>query len=232
MEATKKKTLIVGIIIFGVFLMNFSFEWFVFPIGHWLTYLLSPVLEFCALAASLFVIFNNYRSVATTFKILVASLLLVVVKRLSGSFMSEISAIVYMMVKPLIAFGLIMLICLILTRKFPKITKPHWIPGAAILCANAIFVLIEYLKTIRSIWGFMGFSMTRQQLFDYELCFWCICFLGLIAIIKDLPNLPIPKIEKTEEPEPESPGEDYWKCMGCGEFVSNDKKRCDCGYRR
>ena len=38
-----------------------------------------------------------------------------------------------------------------------------------------------------------------------------------------------------ENPEESSPllvPEGYWRCMGCGEILSNDKNECNCGYKR
>ena len=38
--------------------------------------------------------------------------------------------------------------------------------------------------------------------------------------------------EKPEEFLPTDIPDGYWRCMGCGEILSNDKNECNCGYKR
>lgn len=38
--------------------------------------------------------------------------------------------------------------------------------------------------------------------------------------------------EKPEEFLPPDVPDCYWRCMGCGEILPNDKNECNCGYKR
>lgn len=38
--------------------------------------------------------------------------------------------------------------------------------------------------------------------------------------------------EKTEEFSPPNVPDGYWRCMGCGEILPDDKDKCKCGYKR
>ena len=233
MKIKNNTSVIVAAIIFSVFLFNCYLR------GHWMiSYWLSPLLEFCVFIVSLLIVFWKYRSFLNFIKIFAISILCFLV--LTASVGSVTMTLIYLIIKPIIIFGIMVLLHFFVTRRFPKIQLSFVFPAVLAFSVGTIASLVEYIyicimkyRINNSFIGYL-YLLDMNGNFVTGICFWVVCYLSIDVIIKSLSSLPPPiKKENTGiEEEPDVSDENSWKCMGCGEYIPNEKDRCICGYKR
>ncbi len=200
-----------------------------------------PAFEFLPLVIALITVIYKYLSIQSIFKTLVVyipfqfvHLFLYVEGGIPYLFLQSVLPLL----KVLVFFLIIKWIC----KCKIKLGKVFIITTVCFYVLYFwIFVLSSYVDFLASIsaiidnnWFYSYLSILVQTsnklTIPFQFMHYAVIMAGVIGISFSIPA----PVKKCEEPDTEVilEIEGMWRCLGCGEYVPNDKDRCECGYKK
>ncbi|MBO5358821.1 MAG: hypothetical protein J6A78_05825 [Clostridia bacterium] len=203
-----------------------------------------PIFEFLPLVIALITVTYKYLSIQSIFKALVIYTpfqFVYLFLYVEGGIPYLILQAVLPLLKVLVFFLIIKWIC----KCRIKIGKVFLIIGASLYIAYfLIFLLstcVDFLTSIspaidiNRFYSYLSILVRTPSInkltIPFQYFHYAVVIAGVIGMSLSIPT-PAKKIEADHEVEEILEIEGKWRCMGCGEYVSNDKNRCECGYKR
>lgn len=201
-----------------------------------------PFFEFFLLLATFITITYKYISVANILKIAV----LLITFEAVHLFIFATGGIPYLILQLFLPL-LILLLLFVLVKWICKCgLKLNKVLSVVIGCFYGLYILSFALKCHTDyLWsigvlpqsnGFLSYlSILTKTENEYDLTMW-LAYYVIIAVAVVGISLLIPEPPKKCETEKYTEDvleiEGKWRCLGCGEYMPNDKERCECGYKR
>ncbi len=245
--------LILAAILFASFLIHSPIRIYFSDMENYL-YSLTLSIFNIAIFVCMLIVFRKFFGVANFFKVLGINFayLFINIFIIELSFNTTI-ALIYQILSPLIAVAIIVLAFKLATKAKLKISTPVRVLSCTFFGISTLFSVVMYIEyLITSYYLSHILSATEDNFFNYlslfssnpfsisvfdkiivAFCLYALVFLAFIAVENSLPEPP-PKKVKVYEDEQEPPEAPFgtWRCMGCGEFVPDEKAECDCGYKK
>ena len=233
------KEFIAAAIIFGCFL--FKAVMLKLPLS--ISYLVIsgwPILEFLPLVIALIIVTYKYLSIQSILKTLV----IYIPFQFAYLFLYAEGGIPYLLLQPIIPL-LILLVFFVIIKWVCKCKiKINLVFLIIIIGVYILYILafvlstcLDYLNNIMfSNIQFLSYlNLLTKPHYTPSLIMDFTYYETIIAGIVGM-SVSIPAPVKKCEPEPEAEEileiEGMWRCLGCGEYVPNEKDRCECGYKR
>ena len=235
------KEFIAAAIIFGCFI--FKAVMLKLPLS--ISYLVIsgwPILEFLPLVIALIIVTYKYLSIQSILKTLV----IYIPFQFAYLFLYAYGGIPYLFLQavlPLLKLLVFFLIFKWVCKCKIKLGKVFIIITVCFYVLYfLIFVLSSYVDLLASIsaiidnnWFYSYLSILVQTpnklTIPFQFIHYAVIILGLVGMSVSIPA-PVKKSETEPEVEEILEIEGMWRCLGCGEYVPNEKDRCECGYKR
>ena len=226
--------IIFGCFIFKTIMLKLPLSISYFVIFGW------PILEFLPLVIALIIVTYKYLSIQSILKTLV----IYIPFQFAYLFLYAEGGIPYLLLQPIIPL-LILLVFFVIIK---------WVCKCKIKI-NLVFLIIIIGIYILYIWAFVlstchdylnNIMFSNNQFFSYlelltkphyrpslimDFTYYATIIAGLVGMSVSIPA-PVKKSETELEAEEVLEIEGMWRCLGCGEYVPNEKDRCECGYKR
>ncbi len=201
-----------------------------------------PIFEFLPLVIALITVTYKYLSIQSILKALVIYTpfqFLYLFLYVEGGIPYLILQAVLPLLKVLVFFLIIKWICKC------KI-KPGKVFIIITVCFYVLYFLIFVLSSCVDFLASISAIIDNNRFYSYlsilvqtpnkltipfQYFHYAVVIAGVIGMSLSIPT-PAKKSEADHEVEEILEIEGKWRCMGCGEYVSNDKNRCECGYKR
>lgn len=232
--------IIFGCFIFKTIMLKLPLSISYFVIFGW------PILEFLPLVIALIIVTYKYLSIQSILKTLV----IYIPFQFAYLFLYAEGGIPYLLLQPLMPL-LILLVFFVIIKWVCKckikinLVFLIIIIGVYILYILA-FVLSTCLDYLNNIMFINNIMFSYNQFFSYldlltipnytpslimDFTYYATIIAGLVGMSVSIPA-PVKKSETELEAEEVLEIEGMWRCLGCGEYVPNEKDRCECGYKR
>lgn len=238
MKNTVSTKVALGIVLFLAFLIQTPlYSFLLCRIGPATPIILLGLFTFyIALFICHIITFKKFFGVANFFKMLGILFVYTVIGFIVQVLSPSVSiAFIYQIISPLLLVGGIVLTFKAITKAKLYINPAVGILaivffGINVLCTCLVFFepVFSPHNTFFSYLSTMSFSQYDNVL--VSLCLYSLEFFTFWVCADSLPE-PLQKEPEGIYVPPVAP-ENAWRCMGCGEFVSNEKNECDCGYKR
>lgn len=233
------KEFVAAAIIFGCFLFKavmlklpLSISYFV--IFGW------PILEFLPLVIALIIVTYKYLSIQSILK----TLGIYIPFQFAYLFLYAEGGIPYLLLQPIIPL-LILLVFFVIIKWVCKCKiKINLVFLIIIIGVYILYILAFVLSTCLDYLNNIMFS--NIQFLSYlnlltkphytpslimVFTYYETIIAGIVGMSVSIPA-PVKKCETEPEAEEILEIEGMWRCLGCGEYVPNEKYRCECGYKR
>lgn len=233
------KEFIAAAIIFGCFIFKAIMLKLPLSISYFVVYGW-PILEFLPLVIVLIIVTYKYLSIQSILKTLV----IYIPFQFAYLFLYVEGGIPYLLLQPLIPL-LILLVFFVIIKWVCKCKiKINLVFLIIIIGVYILYILAFVLSTCLDYLN--NIMLSNNQFFSYlelltkpnytpslimDFTYYVTIIAGLVGMSVSIPA-PVKKCETEPEAEEILEVEGMWRCMGCGEFVPNDKDRCECGYKR
>ena len=233
------KEFIAAAIIFGCFI--FKAVMLKLPLS--ISYLVIfgwPILEFLPLVIALIIVTYKYLSIQSILKTLV----IYIPFQFAYLFLYAYGGIPYLLLQPLIPL-LILLVFFVIIKWVCKCKiKINLVFLIIIIGIYVLYILAFVLSTCLDYLTLIMFS--NNQFFSYldlltkpnytpslimDFTYYATIIAGLVGMSVSI-LAPVKKSETEPETEEVLEIEGMWRCLGCGEYLPNEKDRCECGYKR
>ena len=233
------KEFIAAAIIFGCFL--FKAVMLKLPLS--ISYLVIsgwPILEFLPLVIALIIVTYKYLSIQSILKTLV----IYIPFQFAYLFLYAEGGIPYLLLQPLMPL-LILLVFFVIIKWVCKCKiKINLVFLIIIIGVYILYILAFVLSTCLDYLNNIMFSniqflsylnlltkphYTPSLIMDFT--YYETIIAGIVGMSVSIPA-PVKKSETELEAEEVLEIEGMWRCLGCGEYVPNEKDRCECGYKR
>lgn len=238
---------------FVIILLTVSFLLETYLKGYILVYIPPIIIFYAVLAVCLLLILKPCIDTQNFFKVIGIVLLLCVMDNVLSAFLSnEIPALIYEIHRPIIIIFFLYLAFYLVAKVHIKLNKTILILSVCAFVYRLINCVLNYIY-----WKFMFFDLNItniSKLFYYldliskpipsysiivTFCCYILIYLVFLLMLNSVFMLPEKAVRKNkndksiedEEAKIHIP-DGMWRCMGCGEFVPNEKTECDCGYKR
>lgn len=226
--------IIFGCFIFKTIMLKLPLSISYFVIFGW------PILEFLPLVIALIIVTYKYLSIQSILKALV----IYIPFQFAYLFLYAEGGIPYLLLQPIIPL-LILLVFFVIIKWVCKCKiKINLVFLIIIIGVYILYILafvlstcLDYLNNIMfSNIQFLSYlNLLTKPHYTPSLIMDFTYYETIIAGIVGM-SVSIPAPVKKCEPEPEAEEileiEGMWRCLGCGEYVPNEKDRCECGYKR
>lgn len=228
-------SIILGSFIFKAVMLKLPLNISYFVVFGW------PILEFLPLVIALIIVTHKYLSIQSIIKTLAVYFPF----QFAYLFLYAEGGIPYLLLqsilpllKLLVFFLIIKWVCkckIKLGKVFIIITVCFYV------LYFLIFVLSSYVDFLASIsaiidknfYSYLSLLVQTPNKLTMPLEFfhYAVIIVGLVGMSVLIPA-PVKKCETEPEAEEILEIEGMWRCLGCGEYVPNEKDRCECGYKR
>ena len=233
------KEFVAAAIIFGCFIFKTIMLKLPLSISYFVIFG-RPILEFLPLVIALIIVTYKYLSIQSILKTLV----IYIPFQFAYLFLYAEGGIPYLLLQPLMPL-LILLVFFVIIKWVCKCKiKINLVFLIIIIGVYILYILafvlstcLDYLNNIMfSNIQFLSYlNLLTKPHYTPSLIMDFTYYETIIAGIVGM-SVSIPAPVKKCEPEPEAEEileiEGMWRCLGCGEYVPNEKDRCECGYKR